>query len=176
MRAFFLWATILLSSPAWALKWVPFGESEAMFNQAFYFYDPDTVQTTGDVRRIWTITNLRPTPLYELLPKSLLIQEKKLGSIRNQLEINCKDATLRFLSNTLFSEEMGEGSEVNTSSSFDFFDGSEDIAPGTVQDSLRRAVCKTPAYSRDWISFHESEEATYYYHPESILRAGIAGI
>ena len=123
MRNLLIAAMLLGAAPAWA-EWVPHAHNE----RASFYYDPATIKRNGTLRRVWTLINQN--------------EPDKAGawSRRAFHEYDCKEDRSRFLSISTFSEKMANGKLIGQA---DYSDDSWTyIAPGTIDDSLLKIVCK----------------------------------
>jgi len=113
---------MILSYSAWA-EWVLVSQND----ETQIYIDPATIRREGDLRRFWTLTNLKV--------------RNKSGDMswRSRDEINCKKERDRSTSITTFSESMLGG---RVTGNFNYPNGEwSDIAPSTLMSFAMAYVC-----------------------------------
>jgi len=120
MKKLFLVCLMMLAGSAWA-KWVMYEGSE----EATFYFDPATIRKDGNMRRVWSVSNLR---------------ERKIDgtmSYRMRNEYDCKQERHRLLSVSTHSEPMAGGKVLVTAGEYEW----EEVAPMTISEKLLKMVC-----------------------------------
>ena len=102
--------------------WVAFGGT----NQSDAFIDPTTVQTTGRIRRVWTLHNLR------------LADEDGDRSYRSLLEYDCQDQIYRSVETLFYANAMAQGRPSGRNGAPSPWRALED---GSISAALQKLVC-----------------------------------
>ena len=111
----------LAALPAWA-QWLKASETDT----STFYIDPATIRKDGDLRKVWTINDLK--------------QRHKDGEMsrRSLHEYDCKEERYRTLSISEHSDPMAGGRTIssdNGSGKWNY------IAPGTPAQTILRIVC-----------------------------------
>ena len=109
----------MLTGSAWA-EWVWYSGS----NEASVFYDPATIRKDGNLRRVWTVANIR--------------YKDGENSYRARSEFDCKKERYRFLATSSHSEPMAGGNVLETT-----FEENKwrEVAPDTFDQTMLKIVC-----------------------------------
>ena len=101
-------------------KWVSYGESET----GAYYFDPASIRTDGERKRVWRLFALK---------------EAKDGvqSGKALIEFQCKEGTYRYMRTLYYSGPMGQGKYVGGAKA----QGTEPVGPGTMIGELAQRVC-----------------------------------
>ena len=102
--------------------WVALGGT----NQSDAFIDPTTVQTTGRIRRVWTLHNLR------------LADEDGDRSYRSLLEYDCQDLIYRSVETLFYANAMAQGRPSGRNGAPSPWRSVED---GSISAAMQRLVC-----------------------------------
>jgi hypothetical protein len=117
---------MFVNLPAWAgWTFVTTGIDDSFEVQ--YFLDYETLRKDGNLRRIWRLVNYPPN------------DKEGWGSVRSRLEFDCKNETVKPLSDTVFSEKFSRGKIIFAQ---DKESPKQDIAPDTATSTLFKEVCK----------------------------------
>lgn len=116
-----LLAACALQAGAARAEWVSYGESDA----GTYFWDPGTLQTDGDRRRVWRLFELKQTG------------PDGVQSGKALIEFSCKDASYRYLRTQYYSDRQGRGRYIGGAKE----QSPEPIGPGSAIGVLAKAVC-----------------------------------
>ena len=73
-------------------------------NDAFYFFDPNTVKRNGDLVQYWELTNYK---------NKLKVGTSIVSSSKTLIEVDCKNSNYRTLRVIDYDKEFGGGSIVN---------------------------------------------------------------
>ena len=103
--------------------WVALGGT----NQSDAFIDPTTVQTTGRIRRVWTLHNLR------------LADEDGDRSYRSLLEYDCQDQIYRSVETLFYADAMAQGRPSGRNGAPSPWRALED---GSISAAMQRLVCE----------------------------------
>jgi len=116
--------TLLALAPlsVWA-EWVKVSETQ---DGTVCYVDPATIKGAGEFRRVWELLDYKAPGKTGNLSLSLFI------------EYNCKEHQIRALQGTGFSDHMSRGNVLNISEGVSPW---ENIAPGTVNESIMKYVC-----------------------------------
>ena len=111
----------LAATPAWA-EWVKVSETDGNF----FYIDPATIRRDGNLRKVWTINDLK--------------QRHKDGTMsrRALYEFECKEERHRLLSISAHSDPMASGKVLEIDSEPDKWSY---IAPNTPGENILRRVC-----------------------------------
>ena len=101
-------------------QWVSYGESET----GSYFFDPGSVRTEGERKRVWRLFALKQA-------------RDGVQSGKALIEFQCKEGTYRYLRTLYYSGPMGQGQYVGGAKA----QGPEPFAPGTMIGELAQKVC-----------------------------------
>ncbi|WP_457354379.1 surface-adhesin E family protein [Roseateles sp. P5_D6] len=115
---------LVFSSPAWA-DWEPIAAND----EAIHFLDLQTVKTTGQIRRVWVLIDMK-TPVVG-----------RGNSQRSLAEYDCREERWRYLQSSDFSGQMGEGTILVDSSQPTAW---RPVAPGTVGAAAIKLLCAPP--------------------------------
>lgn len=118
-----LLALMLVTSFAWA-EWVIVSSTD----QVNYYVDPATIRKNSNLRKVWTIQDLK--------------QRHKDGEIsrRSRNEYDCDGERYRVLALTTHSEPMANGTTLTTND-FEIPDRWTQIAPETISERVLKIVC-----------------------------------
>lgn len=110
------------AAPAWAeWEWVKVGENA----EATYYFDPATILTTGNRRRVWTLQGLKQ-------------RHKGAMSERGLVEFACKEAQYNIARVDTYSAPMAKGNILSSSSDPEKWD---DVVPRTGLWMIFKYVC-----------------------------------
>ena len=114
-------ALLIAAAPAWA-EWVRVDED----GQGVVYLDPDTIDRSGDYRKVWASRDLRMPGIDDERSRTKFA------------EIDCAVGRIRILSESDYSERMAMGDVLsNTASPTDWnYPGT-----GTAGDIIRKFVC-----------------------------------
>ncbi len=121
MRVALALSLLLAAAPAWA-DWVKVGETAA----AVHYIDAATIRRDGNLRRVWTVQDMRET------------DSAGVRSIRALEEYDCLTERFRYLSLTAHSAPMA-GGEVLAAHVLD--DNWTGRPPGTKPSAIEKIVC-----------------------------------
>lgn len=122
VRKVLLALAVLAPLSVWA-EWVKVNETQ---HGTACYVDPTTIKGTGEFRRVWELLDYSAPGKSGNLSLSLFV------------EYNCKEHQVRALQATGFSGHMSQGNVLNISEGVSAW---EDIAPGTVNESIMRYIC-----------------------------------
>ena len=122
MKKLFLVCLMMLAGSAWA-EWVMYANSEN--EEATHYFDPATIRKDGNMRRVWTVSNLRERNIDGAM------------SYRMRNEYDCKRERHRLLAVSTHSEPMADGKVLITAGEYEW----EEVAPGTISDKILNLVC-----------------------------------
>ena len=111
----------LAAAPAWA-EWVKVAETDVIIT----YIDPATIRKDGNLRKVWTIQDLK--------------QRHKDGEMSRRAldQHDCKEGRYRTLSISEHSDPMGRGKMLSSYSEPGKWN---DIPPETVAQEIMRIVC-----------------------------------
>jgi hypothetical protein len=115
---------LLFAHPAWA-EWVRYDQSPLVSS----YYDPTTVKKSGNMVRVWVLTDL-------------VARLDGQWSRRALKEFDCKEKRNRTLQQTSFSGAMMSG-EIDSKYSFVRAGEWKDISSGSPRATLREIVCSS---------------------------------
>lgn len=121
MRVALALSLLLAAAPAWA-EWVKVGETDA----AVHYIDAATIRRDGNLRRVWTVQDMRDT------------DPAGVRSIRALEEYDCRTERFRYLSLTAHSAPMA-GGEVVAAHILD--DNWTARPPGSKPSAIEKIVC-----------------------------------
>jgi hypothetical protein len=121
MKKLFLVCLLMLTGSVWA-EWVLVNKLEDIQ----FFYDPTTIRNEGNMRRVWTLQNLK--------------QRGAIGEMSRRIrqEFDCKQERYQLLDISEHSEPMAGGKVLTTGIGSGVWRG---IAPGTNSTSLLEIIC-----------------------------------
>ena len=123
----FVWGFLMMCSlPAWA-GWMPIG----VYGEAAAYFDPSTVQSTGNTRKVWTMLDHRQ-PQYNRA-------NMKFMSTRVLMEIDCVKNIARPRSISYHTKGLLQGPTI---SSEGIFSDWQPIAHNTPVSATYSQVCK----------------------------------
>jgi len=110
----------LAAAPAWA-EWVKVSETD----DSVFYIDPATIRKDGNLRRVWTINDLK--------------QRQKDGEMSRRFlnEYDCKEERSRILSISEHSDPMAGGKTLVSESKPIW----SHVPPGTPSQTMMRIVC-----------------------------------
>ena len=121
-------ATLLgMGLPAWSASWFPLG----VYGDAASYFDTGSVQTSGQIRKVWTMLDYRK-PQYNRA-------NMKFMSTRAMMEIDCARHMARPRSSSYHTQGMLGGQVI---SSEGIFSDWQPIAPSTPLGAIFSQVCK----------------------------------
>lgn len=124
---FFCLACIFFSSAH--AEWIKVDQS----NKRTTFVDGDSIQTDGDIVKVWMLIDFDE-------PQDLNVNNKKFLSTRVQNLINCRDGTSAISSMSQHSQ-LHAGGEIVNNYTFRSLDWSP-IPPATITSSVAGILCK----------------------------------
>ena len=123
----FVWGFMLLCSLQARAGWMPMG----VYGEAAAYFDPSTVQSTGNSRKVWTMLDYRQ-PQYNRA-------NMKFMSTRVLMEIDCVKNIARPRSISYHTKGLLQGPII---SSEGIFSDWQPIAPSTPVAAFYSQVCK----------------------------------
>jgi Surface-adhesin protein E len=122
---------LVLSSGTAYAEWVEVGgKVEEGQTEYTVYVDPDTIDRSGDVVKLWVLMDFKTT---QIVPKPPHM------SVKSQREFDCTKDHMRVLAITAFSGNMATGKAVYSSS--DFKDHGSLFEPRSVAHRLWKFVC-----------------------------------
>ena len=122
----FVWGFMLLCSLQARAGWMPMG----VYGEAAAYFDPSTVQSTGNSRKVWTMLDYRQ-PQHNS-------HGKTYRSTRSLQHIQCKTQQVKTLSLSFYSGARGSGDVLSSEGVIQDW---QPIPPDSVVAKMARTVC-----------------------------------